>query len=869
MAKVLRRPGSALRLIKARELVVGDIVEVRVGDRVPADLRVCEIYSSVLMADQSILTGESLNVMKIGDPVKIPNPVNQDKINILFSGTNIVSGRAKCIVVSTGVSTEIGKIREHLSQTQTTKTPLQVKLDEFGNQLSFLITIICVLVWVINIHHFDDSFHGNSWIRGAIYYFKIAISLAVAAIPEGLPAVITTCLAIGTRRMAKKNAIVRNLRSVETLGCTSVICSDKTGTITTNQMAVQQLFFPKTNASQVQAIKVSGTTYDFRDGHVTDADVAPKELLEYITYTCCLCSDATISYDEQKKSIHRVGEATEASLLVFAEKLNVFGIDRSSMPISNQIRAVYDEVYKRFKKTFTLEFSRDRKSMSVYCEDRNNKGRYLLFVKGAYEEVISRCTHIYKSTKKVPFDPQDKTSFIQSLKSLCVGRDTLRCIGLAVVEDPEPLETIKKSKVHDFVKFENKMTFLGVCGMMDPPRVEVLDAIKNCANAGIRVIVITGDNKDTAEAICCRVGIFKDGQSTDGLSYSSREFDQLSRKDKLIACSRAQLFSRVEPKHKSEIVGCLQELGEITAMTGDGVNDAPALKKAEIGVAMGSGTAVAKSSADIVLSDDNFSSIIAAVFEGRAIFHNAVQFISYLISSNIGEVVCILVTSLMGLPECLIPVQLLWVNLITDGLPATALGFNPPPSDIMNHPPRDPKKPMIGTWQIIRYCAIGLYVGIVTIIGSLWWYMYDPTGPHLTFSHLMHHQHCGPNEPMYKGIDCQLFNNYIPMSISLSVLVFTEMFNACNSMSDSLSIFSFPPWRNGYLILAIFSSVIIHIGTLAFSATQTLFDVAMLAPHQWKVVMLLSFPVIILDEILKFGYRRVLRKKETLKVKNA
>ncbi|KAF0988752.1 hypothetical protein HZS_5333, partial [Henneguya salminicola] len=840
MAKVLRKSSPTISIIKAKNLVIGDIVEVRVGDQVPADLRVCEIHSSVLRLDQSILTGESLSIIKIFESVQIKNPVNQDKLNILFSGTNVVAGKARCIVISTGQNTEIGKIRDHLANTQSPKTPLQIKLDEFGNQLSVIITIICILVWVINIHHFDDSFHGNSWIRGAIYYFKIAISLAVAAIPEGLPAVITTCLAIGTRRMAKKNAIVRSLRSVETLGCTSVICSDKTGTITTNQMSVQKLFIPNiADDSGLQSYSCTGTTYDYRDGVIISQQLyseANKKLMEYITYTCCLCNDASISVDPDKNTIARVGEATEASLLVFAEKLNIFKIDREEMDLQGKVKAVLDECSRRFTKDFTLEFSRDRKSMSVHCEDRNNRNQQYMFVKGASEEIVRRSSSIFTNGKKKFFSESEKESFISQLQQATAGLDTLRCIGLAMVEDPPSLQQIKKTQVNEFITIEKNMMFLGVVGMLDPPRVEVLDALRKCQDAGIRVIVITGDNKHTAEAICHRVGIFSEKEDLSQLSYSSREFDALDHQQKLDACSKARLFSRVEPSHKSEIVGCLQELGEVTAMTGDGVNDAPALKKAEIGVAMGSGTAVAKSSADIVLADDNFATIVAAVFEGRAIFNNAVQFISYLVSSNIGEVVCILITSLVGLPECLIPVQLLWVNLITDGLPATALGFSPPPDDIMCHPPRNPKKPMIGTWQIIRYCMIGLYVGLATVAGSLWWYMYDPTGPKLLFKHLVYHQHCSSTEPLYHGIDCQLFNNVIPMTISLSILVFTEMFNACNSMSDSLSIFSFPPWRNMYLIVAISSSVLIHFATLYFPLTQTLFDVAMLSVNQWKLL---------------------------------
>ncbi|KAG7314701.1 hypothetical protein KOW79_022004 [Hemibagrus wyckioides] len=868
MGKVYRMNRKAVQRIKARDIVPGDIVEVAIGDKVPADIRIVSIKSTTLRVDQSILTGESVSVIKHTDPVPDPRAVNQDKKNMLFSGTNIAAGRAIGVVVCTGVSTEIGKIRNQMASTEQEKTPLQQKLDEFGQQLSKVISLICIAVWLINIGHFNDPVHGGSWFRGAIYYFKIAVALAVAAIPEGLPAVITTCLALGTRRMAKKNAIVRSLPSVETLGCTSVICSDKTGTLTTNQMSVCRMFVvdkADNSSCSLHEFTITGSTYA-PEGQVLKADKPARcgefdGLIELATI-CSMCNDSSLDYNEAKGVYEKVGEATETALTTLVEKMNVFNTDLSSISKVERAGVCNGVIKSLMKKEFTLEFSRDRKSMSVYCTPTKSGTQSKMFVKGAPESVIERCTHVRVGTAKVPLTMAVKEELMGTIRDWGTGKDTLRCLALATRDTPLRREQMDLENSAKFAEYEADLTFVGCVGMLDPPRKEVIGSVKLCSEAGIRVIMITGDNKGTAVAICRRIGIFLENEDVEGKAYTGREFDDLSPDAQREAVKRARCFARVEPAHKSKIVAYLQSFDEITAMTGDGVNDAPALKKAEIGIAMGSGTAVAKSASEMVLSDDNFSTIVAAVEEGRAIYNNMKQFIRYLISSNVGEVVCIFLTAILGLPEALIPVQLLWVNLVTDGLPATALGFNPPDLDIMVKPPRNPKEPLISGWLFFRYLAIGGYVGLGTVGAATWWYLYDDHGPQVSFHQLRHFMQCTDENPMFEGIDCEVFESRYPTTMALSVLVTIEMFNALNSLSENQSLLRMPPWVNIWLLGAILLSLSLHFLILYVEPLPLIFQVTPLCCSQWLVVLKISFPVILLDEALKYFSRHHLEGEE-------
>merc|ERR1711962_701301 len=679
-------------------------------------------------------------------------------------------------------------------------------------------------------------------------------------------AVITTCLALGTRRMAAKNAIVRSLPSVETLGCTSVICSDKTGTLTTNMMSICKMFTFK-DESNFEEFEISGSTYEpigdlFQGGKkIKGGDYVA---LEEISTIAIMCNDSAIDYNEFKNMFEKVGEATETALITLAEKINPYGVSKTGGRLESA-KAVRKDMESKWKKDFTLEFSRDRKSMSSYCSPKKPTrlgSGPKMFVKGAPEGVLDRCTHIRVGTEKKPMTDKLRQKIMDRAVEYGTGRDTLRCLALATCDNPLSPSEMDLDNSSKFANYEINLTFVGVVGMLDPPRVEVKPAIVTCRKAGIRVIMITGDNKNTAEAICRRIGIFAEDERTDGMAYSGREFDDLSPSEQKTAVANSRMFARVEPFHKSKIVEYLQTMKEVTAMTGVGVNDAPALKKAEIGIAMGSGTAVAKSASEMVLADDNFTSIVAAVEEGRAIYANMKQFIRYLISSNIGEVVSIFLAAALGVPEALIPVQLLWVNLVTDGFPATALSFNPPDLDIMDKPPRSSSDTLISTWLLIRYTVIGIYVGWATVASASWWFMFAEGGPQMTWWQLTNHMQCKTQPDDFAGLDCGIFQDAHPMTMALSVLVVIEMLNALNSVSENQSLLVMPPWRNMWLVGAIVLSFGLHLMIMHVEPMPMIFNICSLNVAEWKMVMKLSLPVILIDELLKFIAREYVEKND-------
>ncbi|EGN95477.1 hypothetical protein SERLA73DRAFT_162342 [Serpula lacrymans var. lacrymans S7.3] len=843
-AKVLR--SGQIARIHASELVPGDIISVAVGDKIPADCRIISITSSSFRIDQAILTGESVSVNKSIDVIEDLKAVKQDMTNMLFSGTSVVNGNARAVVAFTGTSTAIGHIHHSISSQISEKTPLKRKLDDFGDMLAKVITVICILVWLVNFRHFWDPAHHGA-LKGAIYYFKIAVALAVAAIPEGLAAVITACLALGTKKMAQKNAIVRNLPSVETLGCTNVICSDKTGTLTTNQMSVSKFLIIDSKSGSPREYDVEGTTYSpyglvkSAGGKNASAELS-ADPIRRLAEIGALCNDAKIVYHSDKQSYANVGEPTEAALKVLTEKIGCSdpNITKTlpTLSAADRVSAVNDFYERTIPRLITLEFSRDRKMMSVVVR-LNGVGA--LFVKGAPESVLEKCTSVMVHGKVIPLTAALRSQLLE--RTVSYGKNGLRTLALAYVDVQDIDATHYKSQsTQDYSRFEQNLTFVSLVGMLDPPRPEVRQAVANCRAAGIRVVCITGDNKGTAETICRQIGIFGENEDLTGKSYTGRELDELSHEEKVKAVQRASLFTRTEPAHKSQLVDLLQGLGLVVAMTGDGVNDAPALKKADIGVAMGSGTDVAKLAADMVLADSNFATIEKAVEEGRLIYNNTKQFIRYLISSNIGEVVSIFLTVLLGMPEALIPTV----------CRQPRLDLIPPDHSIMRMPPRNSKEPLVGKWLFFRYMVVGIYVGCATVFGYAWWFVYYSGGPQISFHQLTHFHQCASAFP---EIGCEMFTNAMShraTTMSLSILVTVEMFNAMNSLSENESLLRLPVWKNPFLVAAIALSMALHFAILYIPFFTTLFAITPLNWVEWKAVLYLSAPVLVIDEVLKF-----------------
>lgn len=888
-----RRDGSWVTL-QSRELVPGDIVQVRVGDKIPADIRLVDIKTSSLMIEQSQLTGESHSVEKEVD--QLPDSTEsiiQAKNNILFSATTVVSGIGYGIVLSTGMNTEIGHIQQSVQEAseEDESTPLKKKLDEFGEALSKVIGIVCLLVWLINYQNFFDPSHGSVF-RGSIYYFKIAVALAVAAIPEGLPAVITTCLALGTRKMAKKNAIIRKLPSVETLGCTTVICSDKTGTLTTNEMSCVLVCHPANTPDALQDLEVEGHTYA-PIGNIIGLDSlsAPTIALAQIS---ALCNESAIEYKDGKYV--RVGEPTEAALKVLVEKMGLpDNVSEQSELIKgrktspeNYVSFCVEYWKSQFTVLATLEFNRNRKSMSVLCKPKDSTEGNVLLVKGAPEGVLERCSTIMlQNGNIVPLTDQARFTINKRFESM--ADDALRCLAFAIKKvTTGSLATYNGDRHHpaqqllkqsdSFAEIESDMTFVGLAGLMDPPRPEVNPMIDICHKAGIRVIMITGDNKRTAEKIGMKIGLFSENESLDDKSFTGTDFFNLTEEKQsfYLDTDSSLIFSRAEPRHKQKLIKLLKKKGDVVAMTGDGVNDAPALKQADIGIAMGlTGTEVAKEASDMVLADDNFATIVSAVEEGRSIYNNTQAFIRYLISSNIGEVAAIFFTALLGFPDGLYSVQLLWVNLVTDGPPATALGFNKPDAYIMKKLPRRSDDVLITSWVFFRYMVVGLYVGFACVGVFAYWYMYFDSGDGhtlLTFDQLSHWTKCPEWEGFtvnnFDGMDfsddpCKYFSEgkVAASTLSLSVLVVIEMLNALNALSEDNSLLTMPPWSNPYLLIAIVFSIGMHFVILYVDVLAQIFRVKPLDFKEWMLVFYFSIPVILLDEILKFFGRRILAKE--------
>ena len=869
-------------------LVPGDVVQVKMGDRVPADLRVAELTSVSIMVEEAPLTGESVSVQKTIKPMGQNVQLLPDQKNMLFSSTVINYGSAIGIVVYTGMNTAIGRVQDEVKKASEEEedTPLKKKLNDFGELLTKIIGVICFLVWAMNYSNFFDPIHGSP-IKGCIYYFKIAIALAVAAIPEGLPAVITTCLALGTRKMAENNAIIRRLPSVETLGCTTVICSDKTGTLTKNQMCAVEFSFLGASSSDIKTFQIVEKSYDPTAGitGMSSEIFGKNPVLRDIAVVCALNNQASIVFNEGK--FNKQGEPTEAALKVFAEKLGQHDSKfKRTTDATKEPEAYSQSLAHQYERIATLDFTSERKSMSTVIKGFAKAGQNSLLLKGAPERIIEMSASYKKADGNIAnFSADEKKKLIAKIDEF--AKRGLRVLGVGIVYDGGKLSDLTKgnleSKLSDiskYAEYERGGTFLGFICIRDPPRDEVKGAIEACKTAGIRVIMITGDSKETAVSIAKELRIIEnDGPN---ISFTGTEFEGFSaeRKKQSLEGTTGRVFSRVEPRHKRELVKILIEMGHIVAMTGDGVNDAPALKQAHIGIAMGiTGTEVAKEASDMVLADDNFATIVKAVEEGRSIYSNMKAFIRYLISSNIGEVASIFLTAMLGVPEGFSSVQLLWVNLVTDGPPATALGFNPPDRDVMQKPPRNADDQLISRWTFIRFMVIGVYVGMATVGIFIYWYLYADTSIDghtlVTWNQLSNWSEC-PNWKDFHvnntlGLDfsqrpCEYFTKgkIKASTLSLSVLVMIEMFNAFNALSEDNSLLVIHPFVNGWLLLAVAASVGSHIFILYVPIMNHIFGIVPLGLYEWKLVVAFAFPVILIDEVLKF-FGRIMNERELQK----
>jgi P-type Ca2+ transporter type 2C len=673
-ANILRN--GKIEKIDAKFLVPGDIIILEEGDKIPADARI--LSQKNLQISEASLTGESLPVSKTERELS-GNLGIADRKNLVFSSTLITRGRATAIVTGTGTHTEIGKIATLISQVKKELTPLQKKLDSFGKWIGGGVIGISIIIFIIgilkdNLFSLLTSSQYTEFLLQSKEWFLTSIALAVAAVPEGLPAIVTISLAVGVRKMLKRKTLIRRLPSIETLGSTSVICSDKTGTLTKNEMTVQKAFVN----SKILDVTGSGFSLNGKiQGKITEKDL----LLFKIG---ALCNNAGFEKKSGLSKVHKMrGDPTELALLISAAKAKIENI-------------------KEWKRIDELPFDSIRKMMSVLCKDPKTKKNFV-FTKGAPEIVIEKCTRILINGRIQTLNSKTKKKIL--LQNEIFAKQALRVLGFAYKEN-------KSEKAGE--KTESNLIFVGLQGMIDPPRLQVKESIQKCKDAGIRVIMVTGDNQYTAQAIANQIGI--GGKSLNGVGFSN-----LSLQKKQKAIQEISIFARVEPRHKLEIIKLLQKQGYVCAMTGDGVNDAPALKKSDIGIAMGiKGTDVAKESSDMILQDDNFSSIVNSVEEGRGIYDNINKFINYLLSSNLAEVLVIFLAIIFGFPLPMTAIMLLWINLVTDGFPALALSADPYSKGIMKRKPKNSEKQIIGKSALFNIVYVAVLITIA-VLGLFYW----------------------------------------------------------------------------------------------------------------------------------------------------
>ena len=803
-ARVLR--DGAAHQIPAREVVPGDILLIEEGDTIPADARVIE--SIVLRMAEATLTGESSPVAK--NPEEIPQETGiGDQENMVFSGTSATTGRGRALVVATGPDTEIGRISGSLQKTEEGPTPLQKELNQVGRFLGRSVILLALvmgltLAWIYR--------HESSSLNHFVAILVFSVSLAVAAVPEGLAAINTIILSLGMTRMAKRNVIVRRLSSVETLGSTTVICTDKTGTLTRNEMTVRSVVIPEGR------IEFSGIGYapegslTWNGAPLTDLPI--KASVERLLHAAELANNARLIRGKKGWTIQ--GDPTEGALIVAARKAGI----------------TKDYMDERFTRVAEMPFTSERKMMSIALRDASNENLVGIAAKGAPDVLLACCSHEYVGDRIRPLTPERRQEWESAIDSL--AGEALRTLGIAYRLMPDEALAGGLSETH-----EEEMAFLGVVGMIDPPRPEAARAVQEAKTAGVRTVMITGDHQVTAAAIAAELGIVeKHARAVTGTELQQMSDEQL--RETVRSCS---VYARVAPEHKLRIVKALQDIGAVAAMTGDGVNDAPALKKADIGVAMGiTGTDVSKGASDMVLTDDNFASIVAAIEEGRTIFANIQKFLRFLLSSNIGEVFFmffgIVLAGVIGLhgeagatiTVPLLAVQILWVNMLTDSAPALALGSDPVDHDVMRIPPRDPASHVIDASMWRDICFVGAIMGIGCLAVTDW---ILPEG-------LI---------PGGTGDASRA------QTMAFNTLVFFQLFNAFNARSRSKSAFS-GLFNNLWLWLAVAGVALAQMAVIHQPFLQQAFSTEALTPSEWMVSIAVSSSVLWLVELKKWQRRR-------------
>ena len=773
-SKVIRNGKE--QVIPARELVPGDLVIIETGDYIAADLRTIEAVN--LKSQEASLTGESVPVEKITEKIDGNEIGIGDRKNMLFSSSLITYGRGKAIVVNTGMNTEVGKIAGMLDNAEKQETPLQQKLNDLGKTLGIACLAICAVIFVIGLLQGKEI----------IDMFMTAVSLAVAVIPEGLVAVSTILLAIGVQKMVKKHAIVKKLPAVETLGSSTVICSDKTGTLTQNKMTVEKVFCD----DELQDVKKVNTTEDFKK----------------LVYNCMLCNDSRLLEDGQL-----AGDPTETALVDMAFKLD------------------YEQsIYRENPRVEEVPFDSERKLMTTV---NKKNGKYIVYTKGGVDELLKCCnSFLYKGEVRTSINNYAKWIRENNEK---MAKDALRVLAFAYKElDHMPSKTEMKT-------IESDLTFIGMVGMIDPPRIEAKKAVEKCKKAGIKTVMITGDHKVTAVAIAKKLGILKD----ESEALTGTELEKMTDEELTKNVRKYSVYARVSPEHKVRIVKAWQANGEVVAMTGDGVNDSPALKTADIGCAMGKvGTEVAKEAADVILTDDNFATIVSAVEEGRRIYDNILKVIQFLLSCNVGEVIVLLLATLFApqigqwfgisditMIQVLLPIHILWINLVTDTFPALALAFDPANKDIMDRKPVKRNEGIFTKGRTFRIIYQGIMIGGLTLVAYL-------IG-------------LGTTNKAIDGLTLEQTKIEVGQTMAFIVLAFSELIHVFNIRDNKNSIFKTGILGNGVLILAILASALLMVVILFIPQLRTIFSIPILPSDNIIETIVLVLSPIVIVEIMK------------------